>query len=1024
MKMKKILNILSAGAILLGLASCIKEEVRVVFDPSQSTAPVIESFVENEGDVEVTFTPGSMNVNGKISNHWLALVSVDGKPVSKSLTSTVKDGVAKVTATNLSKALVDLGCEDGAKVNVELIVRASPLGKSECRDDAPTNYIDSKGRVELADYLVVLPSGDPYARFVDVSEWGLVGSFNGWGNDPDVEMYTNGTLHVAKAVTLAAGDEVKFRKNSSWDVNLGFADGVTSYVLDEEFSLSQGGANIKIAEDGVYDLLLDPESATAKIIKSAVPQDDPYAAYTEISAWGVIGSFNSWGSDVEMVTNGTLHVCKNITLAAGDEFKFRKDGSWDVNYGYGTGVDSYELGVEFAASQGGGNIKIAEDGAYDLILDPENETIKIIKTQAVTVDPYAAYTEISTWGVVGNFNSWGSDVEMVTNGTLHVAKAVSLSNGDEFKFRKDAGWTVNFGYADGVETYTLGEEFGLKQDGSNIKVLEAGVYDLILDPENETAKIIVSVAKEAGDTPAPKPKPTAWSIIGSLNDTGWETDYDLTNTSGDTWVIKKVAFAAGDEFLIRANHEWGTKLGGPEKNATSTIDPSKPYDVYAPTIGTAFTAGDLNIRIDVAGEYNVTITYGETSTVLIEEYKEYPEHLYMTGADFGNWFGDQSGVVELTPVLHNPAWGANAEGQFWTVRYFKAASGFKFNSAPSWDGNDFNSLETNDGFTVSEGNCFVPSDGFYMVHIDFKRSILHIEPAQIRIIGDCTGMAANENWDEEKIAANAGTLFQADGQVLKLTLPAGGKLRMYAVSAISTSDAWTREFNIYENKIVYRGNSGDQEAVNVRAEQVVTLDFNAGTGSITGEGVGPAYKDVISVPGNWSEWTADAPKLGGDTKGLYKGVLAMYGDAIEFKFIHDGSWIGGTAGEGLNYTLGASDNMTIAAGTYFWTVDLVSNTASAVAVNKVGLMGTFNGWADDKEVFLTEQADHTYTGSVTLAADDSLKVRLNSNWDLALGGALDALSGVGGDIKVATAGTYQVKLDFNARTLTLIPADN
>ena len=357
------------------------------------------------------------------------------------------------------------------------------------------------------------------------------------------------------------------------------------------------------------------------------------------------------------------------------------------------------------------------------------------------------------------------------------------------------------------------------------------------------------------------------------------------------------------------------------------------------------------------------------------------------------------------------------------MRYFKAASGFKFNSAPSWDGNDFNSLETNDGFTVSEGNCFVPSDGFYMVHIDCKRSILHIEPAKVRIVGDCTGLGT-DSWNVEMVEAATNNVFVADGTTLKVTLPAGGNLRMYAASAISTSDPWTREFNIYDGKIVYRGTGGDLDNVPALAEQVVTLDFNAGTGSITGEGQAPAYKDVISVPGNWSEWTADAPKLGGDTKGLYKGVLAMYGDAIEFKFIHDGSWIGGTAGDGLTYTLGANDNMTIAAGTYFWTVDLVNNTASAVAVNKVGLMGTFNGWADDKEVFLTEQADHTYTGSVTLAADDSLKVRLNSNWDLALGGALDALSGVGGDIKVATAGTYQVKLDFNARTLTLIPANN
>ena len=1023
--MKKVFSyIIAAGLAVLGVVSCAKKEM-VIFDPASGTAPVLTSYTMDDDGVYAEYTPGSfkMGFNEKVAPvHSLALLKAGDKVLSKTLVSKAAEGKLTVTRTELCKALMTLGFAENDKVNISLAVRASL--QDQAKDNGLNGYIDSENTVDIQDYEIWLPTGDPYARYTEPSPWSLVGSFNGWGSDPDVAMLTNGALHLAKAVTLAAGDEVKFRKDNSWDVNFGYAEGVTSYTLGEDIDLSQGGANIKIVEDGVYDFILDADGAKAKIIQSVALQEDPYAAYTEVSPWSVIGSFNSWGGDEEMVTNGTLHVAKNITLAAGDEFKLRKDANWDVNFGYADGVETYTLGEAFAAKQGGANIKILEDGAYDIILDPEAATIKIIKTQAVTIDPYAAYTEVSTWSVIGSFNSWADDVEMVTNGTLHVAKAVPFNAGDEWKFRKDADWKENFGYADGVESYTLGEEFAMKQDGGNIKIAEDGVYDLILDPANGTGKIIKSIAVDAGDTPAPKPKPKSISLVGTLDAEGaWNTDHDLTNTSGDTWVIKNVTLTADDEFKLRADHDWGTAWGGPEANEKSTIDPENPYDVYAPTLGTAFNTGDKNIRVGVAGAYNITFTYGDNPTILIEEYKEFPDHVYMTGADFGNWFGDLTGVVELTPVLHNPAWGANAEGQFWTVRYFKAASGFKFNSAPSWDGNDFNSLETNDGFTVSEGNCFVPSDGFYMVHIDFKRSILHIEPAKVRIVGDCTGLGT-DSWNVEMVEAATNNVFVADGTTLKVTLPAGGNLRMYAASAISTSDPWTREFNIYDGKIVYRGTGGDLDNVPALAEQVVTLDFNAGTGSITGEGQAPAYKDVISVPGNWSEWTADAPKLGGDTKGLYKGVLAMYGDAIEFKFIHDGSWIGGTAGDGLTYTLGANDNMTIAAGTYFWTVDLVNNTASAVAVNKVGLMGTFNGWADDKEVFLTEQADHTYTGSVTLAADDSLKVRLNSNWDLALGGALDALSGVGGDIKVATAGTYQVKLDFNARTLTLIPANN
>jgi hypothetical protein len=57
---------------------------------------------------------------------------------------------------------------------------------------------------------------------------------------------------------------------------------------------------------------------------------------------------------------------------------------------------------------------------------------------------------------------------------------------------------------------------------------------------------------------------------------------------------------------------------------------------------------------------------------------------------------------------------------------------------------------------------------------------------------------------------------------------------MYAAApeGVTSGDWWSREFNIYDGKIEYRGTGGDQTAVPVTANQTVTLDFNAGTGSI------------------------------------------------------------------------------------------------------------------------------------------------------------------------------------------------
>lgn len=1022
--MKKFLSyIIMAGMAVLGVASCAQKEM-VMFDPSAGTAPTVFSYSVDDDGVYVEYSPGAfkMGFNEKIAPvHSLALVKAGTKVVSKTLVSKATGETISVSRAELCKALMTFGFQENDFVNISLVVRASM--QDQAKDNGLNGYIDSQATIDIADYEIWLPTGDPYARYTEKSAWSLVGSFNGWGSDPDVEMLTNGSMHLAKGVSLAAGDEVKFRKDNGWDVNFGYADGVDSYVLGEEFAVKQDGNNIIIAEDGVYDFLLDPDGATAKIIKSVAPQEDPYAAYTEVSPWSVIGSFNSWGGDEEMVTNGTLHVCKNITFAAGDEFKFRKDASWDVNFGYADGVETYVLGEEFAVKQDGSNIIVLEDGAYDLILDDVNAKVKIIKTKAVTVDPYAAYTEVSPWSVIGSFNSWGDDYEMVTNGTLHVAKAIALNAGEEWKFRFEGSWTVNFGYADGVDTYELGVEFAMKQDGNNIIVLEDGVYDFILDPENATGKVIKSVATDAGDTPGPAPKPKAWSLIGTLEDSGWAVDYDLTNVSGDVWTIQQVFVREKDEFKIRADHDWAKSYGGPEENAESTYEEGNVYGVYQPTLGEAFTAGGKNIRIGAEGYYNVTFTYGDEPTILIEEYKEFPDVLYMIGEEFGNWNWDSEDVVEMTPVLHNPAWGANAEAQFWTVRYFSAGKGFKFNTKRSWGG-DFWGLTTNDGFTESGGNCTVSEDGFYMVHVDFKNEKVHVEPARIFLVGDATNLGGDA-WNEEIVEATEDAMFKAEGKVLKATALKGGNLRMYAASAIATSSAWTREFNIYDGNIVYRGTGGDLEAVAILANQVVTLDFNAGTGSIEGDGEAPAFKGEITVAGDYSGcgWSVDNdPKLQGKD-GVFQGALVMIGGG--FKFVHDGTWIGGTA-TNLTYALniGGGDNMTIADGTYFWTVDLAAESpvATAVAITKVGLMGSFNGWTDELELTYNS-GDMTYAGQVTLEANAQFKVRFNGDWSYALGGTLDKLSAYGGNIEVADAGTYSVVVDLNKGTVTLIPAN-
>jgi starch-binding outer membrane protein SusE/F len=508
-------------------------------------------------------------------------------------------------------------------------------------------------------------------------------------------------------------------------------------------------------------------------------------------------------------------------------------------------------------------------------------------------------------GIVGTINNWSApDVVMNYNADyVRFWADLEVEGDQEIKFRADEDWTWNWG-ADAAA------------GGSNVAV-STGKYRVYLDLNKGTVELNEKMygqpeptASGSSDEPEPD-KPAAWSLVGIGGD--WETDIDLTNTTGDIWVARSVSLTASDEFKIRADHAWTTAVGGPEENSTSTIDPSNVYGVYKPTLGTAFATGDKNIQVGVEGVYDITFDYA-ASTILIEEHKAaytligeingdsswkqdvlmtqdgdvwtspvvnitggfkirydynwdncygapadftpvlgeaftaeqpgsnitvpekgdykvtfdaaaktititavaFPETMYMIGAAFGNWDWSSDGIVDMVPVH-------SGEGQFWTVRYIKANSPFKFCPAKEWNGKDFCSQTTDDGFTVDNNNCIVDKDGLYLIHIDLKNEKLHVEQARIYGIGVCFG-----GWD----AGMESALFTNIDGTASVKLPADGEVRMYVASSIANTDWWTREFIILDGKIVYRGTGGDQTRVACTAGQTVTLDFNAGTGSI------------------------------------------------------------------------------------------------------------------------------------------------------------------------------------------------
>lgn len=133
----------------------------------------------------------------------------------------------------------------------------------------------------------------------------------------------------------------------NWDGGYGLKDG----------EVSTSGDNFQIEEDGFYRIRFieddeAPEGFTYEVVKSE---------------WSIIGNAaEGWedGDDVVMAgpTAKGEYVWETTVTLVEDEFKFRENGGWDANFGYGG-----EEGK--LAFNGGNNIVVTTPGEYVIKLD-------------------------------------------------------------------------------------------------------------------------------------------------------------------------------------------------------------------------------------------------------------------------------------------------------------------------------------------------------------------------------------------------------------------------------------------------------------------------------------------------------------------------------------------------------------------------------------------------------------------------------------------------------------------------------
>lgn len=171
----------------------------------------------------------------------------------------------------------------------------------------------------------------------------------------------------------------------------------------------------------------------------------------------------------------------------------------------------------------------------------EDYAAKCAATITMTSDEKEAMSVI---GAICGTN-WDTDFAMTRTAEPGVTCFVSndplaLKAGDEFKVRKGASWDVNFG-ADGAV------------DGPNVVVEADGNYFV---------KVVVNEDQTEGIITLEKTSFNAWSAIGTINGTNWDTDVEMeVQDDGTTYVAAGVQAAAGAEFKVRKSHAWDVNYG-------------------------------------------------------------------------------------------------------------------------------------------------------------------------------------------------------------------------------------------------------------------------------------------------------------------------------------------------------------------------------------------------------------------------------------------------------------------------------
>lgn len=433
--------------------------------------------------------------------------------------------------------------------------------------------------------------------------YGLIGSFNGWA-EPDVDLVARGDgWYVVEDVVIPAADENKFliRLNDAWSNKFGFAEANTYVTIDAKNTLTAEGEDMWIA-DGTYDFYFNPTSAelyvmTAGAADPTLPSDAKAVKfYADVAATGWTNcNIYGWG-DLGEYGGGWPGTALSIESVDGKDY-----------YTYTFDATAFGKTINVIFNNGSEqtvdvtNVVLDKDYIFTLTEKDANGKWLVGTNGEAPVVPEPP--AVTTYGLIGDFNGWASDVDLVERGDgWYVTEALTIDAEGKLLIRLNDAWDEKYGN-DGSKL-VIGEN-ALTYGGADMWI-DAGSYDFYFNPA--ASKLVLAVA--GSEDPTAGGSSDVWTIKGDVNGTAWGSDIATELVDG-LYVAKNVTFQdtwnEGANFKVLKNGTWmGSTAGGTHElgaaiavsdgggNITMNVTLDTPYDVY-------IDGANLNVYVVEAG---------------------------------------------------------------------------------------------------------------------------------------------------------------------------------------------------------------------------------------------------------------------------------------------------------------------------------------------------------------------------------------------------------------------------------------